>query len=500
MGVFGCYMGKEKINAGKKEEFSKAIMKLFYYGGMMKLQNINLYDKEITLLEPVNYKEEKCTQFYYNYFEDTSWEDAGYYYDIDHLYSNKIGSAEFCDVICAAYCLYEHFDEETGLANINDDIMDCKFNTGWINNVLGTKYSVQHRLEIWKNAEYYASLRTDYDCPICYDDVMDILPKDLLEFAGGTELTDVLYIVKGTESLNINEVEEGTYPADVLACKNAIADILSLYGEEVGKDKILELTNNNYSKREKVNDEGIKKLAAISLQIPARVIIYLLCEHENKNFWKEWETVKEEVYHDEKIKSYASPELEKLRKEGREKPIDPISTSEFLKQDNYFTFYNTPEELERKPRYYLCDADRLFWWDGSNEVIIDDKTEDWLVYIKEQFEKIVENTSDNFDSGTYLKNIVDILNRVNERYARVYAFQNMFYDFIANGNKKEYRAAIELLKKLHEDNAESGAIIEKLRNWDMGSKSVKCNSGRMNMKRYLSLLANTKLRMEYLGF
>ena len=76
----------------------------------------------------------------------------------------------------------------------------------------------------------------------------------------------------------------------------------------------------------------------------------------------------------------------------------------------------------------------------------------------------------------------------------------MFYDFIANGNKKEYRAAIELLKKLHEDNAASGAIIEKLRNWDMGSKSVKCNSGRMNMKRYLSLLANAKLRMEYLGF
>ena len=52
----------------------------------------------------------------------------------------------------------------------------------------------------------------------------------------------------------------------------------------------------------------------------------------------------------------------------------------------------------------------------------------------------------------------------------------------------------------YDNNAASGAIIEKLRNWDMDSKSVKCNSGRMNMKRYLSLLANTKLRMEYLGF
>ena len=500
MGVFGCYMGTGSINADKKEEFSKAIMKLFYYGGMMKLQNVNLFDKEITLLEPVNYKEEECTNFHYNYFEDTSWEDAGYNYDSQHVYSNKIGSAEFCDVICAAYCLYEHFDEETGLANINGDIMDCKFNTGWINNILGTKYSVQHRFEIWKNVEYYASLRPDYDCPVRYDDVMDILPKDLLEFAGGTELTDVLYIVKGTENLSIDEVEAGTYPADVLACKNAIVDIFSLYGVEVGKDKILELVKNDYSKRAKENDEGLKSLAEISLQIPARVIIYLLCEQEDKNFWKEWGTVKEDVYHDEKMKSYASPELEKWRKEGREKPIAPISTSEFLKQDNYFTFYKTPEELEGKPKYYLSDADRLFWWDGSDEVIINDKTEEWLVKIKEQFGEIMKKTSNDFEPGAYLENLVDVLNSINERYARVMAFQNMFYDFISNGYKKEYRAAIELLKKLHEDNAASGAIIEKIRSWDMGSKSVKCNSGRMNMKRYLSLLANAKLRIKYLGF
>ncbi len=77
----------------------------------------------------------------------------------------------------------------------------------------------------------------------------------------------------------------------------------------------------------------------------------------------------------------------------------------------------------------------------------------------------------------------------------------MFYEFIANGSKKEYRAAVEVLRKLYDDNAEAGKIIEKARgSWDLSSKNVTCNSGRMNMRRYLALLANVELRKKYLGF
>ena len=77
----------------------------------------------------------------------------------------------------------------------------------------------------------------------------------------------------------------------------------------------------------------------------------------------------------------------------------------------------------------------------------------------------------------------------------------MFYEFISNGNNKCYRAAIEVLRKLYEDNAEDGKVIEMIAHyWDHTSKNVTCNRGRMNMKRYLSLLANVDLRKKYLRF
>ena len=498
MGAFGYYTGGMIISPEKKEEFAEAVKKIFYYGGMMKLETVSLYDKEIHLLEPVKYESGMDVDFYYNYFEDTWWENAGYDNEEQRIYSNKIGSFEFSDVIAAAYVLYEHYDEEIGLTIIDEDICNCSFSTGWINNILGTNYSIKHRFRIWNLAEEYALSRKDYSNPICYRDVMGLLPKKALKYAGGIELTDLLYIIEGTESLVHEEVEEGSYAADVLACKDAIMESLLIYGEETGKNKIITLIKKKYADRE--NEKELTELAKLSLYIPARVFMYLLCEKIGKPFWEEWDDIRAEVYCDEKMKSYASSDLEKWRKEGRKRPIAPVSTSEYLKQDRAFAFWNTPDELKREPRYYLSDMDRLYWWDGSKEVIIDEKTEKWLNYTKEQFLENLGKIETEYDAMTYMKKMIDLLHEINKRYGRVYAFKEMYYEFMANGYKKEYRAAIALLEKLYNDNMRSGIIIEKLRGWELESKTAKCNKGRMNVKRYLSLLANNQLRMKYLGF
>ena len=47
----------------------------------------------------------------------------------------------------------------------------------------------------------------------------------------------------------------------------------------------------------------------------------------------------------EKMKKYASKELELYRKIFIEGPIAPVTTSDFLSQDEYFTFWKTPPEL-----------------------------------------------------------------------------------------------------------------------------------------------------------
>ena len=53
MGTFGGYTGSMSISDKKKEEFTKNLLKLLNYGGMMQLDEVCLYGKEITLIKPV---------------------------------------------------------------------------------------------------------------------------------------------------------------------------------------------------------------------------------------------------------------------------------------------------------------------------------------------------------------------------------------------------------------------------------------------------------------
>lgn len=80
----------------------------------------------------------------------------------------------------------------------------------------------------------------------------------------------------------------------------------------------------------------------------------------------------------------------------------------------------------------------------------------------------------------------------------------MFYEFLQNSTKKEYVAAVELLKILadSEEYRKAGEVIKYVKpiGWDMTSKNVTQNSARIGLKRYLSVMANKQLRKNYFGF
>lgn len=181
----------------------------------------------------------------------------------------------------------------------------------------------------------------------------------------------------------------------------------------------------------------------------------------------------EEAYTDEEMTGYASDELAEERKAAIEKAIDGKTTAEYLRQDGSLTFWNTPEELKGKPDYYLSDDDRAFWWDGSGEV----------VFSKEMDE------------------LLSLLEETENLYKRVYCFQDMFYEFLQNGRDKRYVAAVRLLGRLVQENREKGKVIEHMKmGWDITSRNVTHNEGRMAIKRYLSVMANRGLRKQYFGF
>lgn len=503
MGTFAYYAGKMAIPEEKRGCFGQQMMKLLNYGGMMQLEQVSMFGRKILLLSPVEISEEGDVDFWYNYFEERGWENAGFNLDDLFFYSNKIGGCEFCDTILAAYMLYEMYDEAPGFAECNGEIIDPRFYGGWLNHILGTKFSVEKRYRLWENAEYIALSRMDYDDPFSISELKNLI-SDKFEISGGTELTDLLYIIYGTETLETGHIVPGSYPGDVYQCKKALVSFRKIDRDNFFEN-LLRFLQMDRSKREKNTDTNLELLAELSLFLPARVFVYLAAEIDHKPFWKLWKEWKDKVYHDEHIKQYASEDLQKQRREWRERIIPEIRTSEFLRQDNWLTFRDTPEELKGKGNYYLSDDDRIFWWDGTDEVIISEDMSAWLTELSDRHRRLMDlpgaGCGNQFKGSDFLKDFIILLDEICDRYKRIYPFKTMFYDFIQNSGKKEYRAALALLKMLYEENKEEGKVIEYAdREWDMVSKNVTQNIARLRLKRYLSVMANFKMRKKYFNF
>ena len=504
MGTFGGYIKPKDtvLPEEKSEEFVRYLSRILNLGGMMDFEKVSMYEKELYLLKPVELSLDEGSFFHFNYFEDDTWENAGFNpkYGENRLWSNKIGSREFNDVIMAGYMLYEQY-LAGGMAECNGDIISDRDYVGWINQVCGTSFSMKNRFDLWDRVEEYMECHDK----LRVDVIRDIIPRWLERFAGGMDLTDLLYIENGTDDLTSNnkEIKQGSYPDDIRKCR----ELLNVFFENKGREGVSdlwELLKNKIEDREK-EEAGLKEIAKMTLNIPARVFVYLTAErYDDIDFWKEWMSLRNEFYHDEVRKKYASKELMKRRKEGREYPIPKVRTSDFLKQDDFFTFYHDPVELSSEKNYYLSDDDRLYWWDGTDEVIISDKTDEWLKELAVQHKEIKDSEDIEYEGGDFLKFFLNTLVDADRIYGRLMPFQSMFYDFIYHGKDADYIAAVKLYKKLadSEEYKKAGEVIKYAKNksWDMVSRNVTCNKARIRLKRYLSIMANKELRKKYFGF
>ncbi len=503
MGTFACYTGKMDISEEKRDCFRQQMMKLLNYGGMMRPERVSMFGRELILLSPVELSKEGKVIFWYNYFEERGWEDAGFYADNLTFYSNKIGGCEFHDVILAAYMLYEMYGETPGVAECNGEMVNSRFYGGWLNHILGTEFSMEKRYRLWENAEHIAFSRMDYDDPFSMAKLSNLI-ADEFEIAGGTELADLLYIIYGTETLETDHIVPGSYPDDVHQCKKALIRFRETAGDNFF-ECLLHFLQMERSKREKNTDKNLELLAELSLFLPARVFVYLAAEINQKPFWELWKEWKDKVYHDERVKQYASKELQKQRREWRTSIIPKVRTSAFLRQDSWFTFCDTPEELMGKGNYYLSDDDRIFWWDGTDEVVISDEMNAWLMELSDRHRRLMDlpdaGCGDQFKGSDFIRDFIVLLDEICDYYKRIYSFKTMFYDFIQNSEKKEYRAALALLQMLYEENKEEGKVIKYAKGeWDLISKNVTQNIARLRLKRYLSVMANVKMRKKYFHF
>ena len=505
MGNFAHYEGHMEIPDHLKERFTKQMIKVLNYGGMMEIESVRIYGLELNLLKPLELSGNEEIRFHYNYFEDDAWETAGYDAKENRLWSDKIGDREFAEVMLAAYALCEVYDKDVNAATINGDYIDPYYYVAWINHLLGEKFTVEKRQHLWELAEARAFCDEDRVSTVSFSDIEDLIPRKKIRNAGGTELTDLCYVAKGTESLETDQVAPGSYPADILECKKRIAEYLSDGEREERVKEICLLLRMKRDERKQVTEKGLDEIAKLSLTLPARVILYLTAGENGEDFWKLWRDVRKEAYHDEVMKAYASEELEKERQAAWKEPVPGMRTSDFLYEDGYYVFSSTPDELKRKPKYYVSDDDRLFWWDGTDEVIPSDEMDLWMKELAGRHAKLMQVESDKNGFGAnaddFLKEYLFLLAFLDKTFHRIMPFQGMFYEFLQNGSKKEYRAAIALLRELADENRKEGRAIEHLKgSWGLASRKVTFNPGRINIKRYMSIMANVMLRKKYFGF
>lgn len=502
MGTFASYIGNVSIPEEKRVEFNNNMVKLLQLGGMIDYDKVNLYGKEIILIKPVEINEEGECFFHYNYFEDEPWENAGFDSNKNRLWSWKIGWNEFSFVICAGYILTELYSDDYGYAEKNGDILNSPDYVRWINFILDKEFSLERRFDLWKYYESYVLARKDdgYKFDDIDFDPFDFIPNGYEEYMGGTELADILYIANGTDTV-IDEAEMGTYAKEVSILKN---ELERFYKENTchGRETIWQLIQMPLAERKTIDGTDYDKIAEISTRVAARVFIYLSTEILGLSFWEEWVNLYENAYSDEVRPKYVGEDILEKRKKYRSVSLGKIKTSEFLRNDGYFTFNGTPEEIRHKGNYYISDDDLMYWWDGSDKIQLSDRmikqiskwNQDYVEISKTMTEKAISK----YDM---LKSLIKVLSSADDYYKNIFSFSSMFYEFLDNSKNVKYIAAVKLFEKVVEDNKEAGRIIEHAKSsWSFVSKNVTFNEGRVTIKRFLSLMANKKLRKVYFGF
>ena len=504
MGTYGSYTGGVRIPDDRKEDYIADFLKLLDYGGILQFDQVSLFGKTIYLAHPVELDREGKAHFHYSYFEDDPWESAGFDSRSLHFYTNKIGGYEFSYVMTALRVLTEMYDEDPGYAEVNGDVIGAEDYIGWINHLCGREFSAAHRFRLWNFLEKFGALclLDEYKSRDVLEQMTRYIPRRLRRAMGGTELADILFILGDSETIS-EEAVPWDYGFYLRILRDLVREYLDKDPEE-GEKAILSLVKEPADERGKHTGEGIADIAIYSECLPARVLLFCLTEYKGIPFWAEWKKIKDDVYRDEKEPCLRQPEkLLEFRKRLREEPIPPVTTSSFLRRPKPWLRRNElPEELQDKPDYYISDDDRAYWWDGSDEVVLSESMTKWLEGLAKRHKALQKDREDGRQDPTHmLRRFICLLADIEQYYKRVYCFQSMFYEFLQSGWTKPYLAAIDLLEQLYEENKEAGKVIELARSgWELTHVNITFNEGRLNLKRYLSVLANVALRKQYFGF
>lgn len=469
MGSFAGYFGECRIPEEKKPELKERMLTLLTEGGMMHVGVVEMFGHRLGLLTLPAYDEDDMVDVGYNYFEDDRWESAGYNAKKGRFWSNKVGSSKFAVVVSAAYVLLEFYSDTHMIAEYNGAVYNEVPSIGWLNQLFNESYTNERAVDLWKVyrmiPEYarnkdltYLRLGTEdeymeidsliYMCVTNldrYDEIIAKMPEK--EDDGTTSVCDWIAVAR-RELRKIKAMDTETEEEKLWRLKatltTPVPDVWNLELQEV-----------------------YKSFGLAAKLIPYEISLKFIADAFNLDYWTLLEEVEPLVTDRESI--YAE-----LYGPSVLKPIPAVSTTDFLR---------------------TTDENRLFFWTPDGDVNISEETAAWFTELRQEFDGIMSGEGQLIEPKQFLPELMRTLHRVCDDYRRIYFFEDLFNEFAISGNDRCVQAAVILLQRLMERYKDEIEGLGKAY-WPFDLQKP----GRLTIKRYIALLANSELRQRVLGF
>ena len=284
-------------------------------------------------------------------------------------------------------------------------------------------------------------------------DRMDMLAVKTVEH--GTE--QVLRELEAEEEENGSEREEdGSLPLGVcyagfLAYVKKVPEqltgtedeqlqLIMKYLAEPDKDTLIARAQDEHE------PESLRDLPLMEAYFPRQIVVKTLAEIYHRDFWELWEQAKE---------GWACHFYQKLV-EGEQEPIQPIPTDVYLHlTPDKKLFCLLPEEMEN----------------------LSSETRAWLEELNIRFNETLHAPKPWSDGLSFQRSMLETLSAVRSRNARIWAFRDMFYEFLANWDQPAYQAMWKLFEEM----------------------AAKEETESSRLRQYLALLFNRPLRKEVFG-
>lgn len=489
MGTFvGMYKDDNAyIPDDRLDEFEERLEKVLQAGGMMSISSVELLGIKVLVLQKAKRQGNGDMEFWYNYFEQDSWEEAGYDKERRKVWSNKVGWSKFNRAMCAAYSLQGMYTEGLTATEYDGEIVSDVPFVGWFNYLFdevknvknydvwplfvkyhdpGTKYSYK-----WTNRYRFTSRGYSY-----------INRYEIMAVERGVDYMMVRIEEPNTDS-NAHIAYEGIVKL-VTAVRNYVKDSPDDDKFEV----LLELVKKHCQKGSKeysCDYEGdLKEVSKGLLRSDSPAIaLKTIAEAFDKYFWELWEEVKD-VYKRNLDVMYGA----------ENSYLIPLSTEELfdLEQDDLI----------------------LYWEKGKTK--LSEEFWEFADGVKKQWEDILKKEGSSSFSVKYL---LEIMERLYLDYGKLMVIEDFFVETLNNMADKRYFALwnvlavmmddTDLINEINELFEDNGALkkdmwgneskVLRVKSLALG-KGVSRNAGREKLRKYIALVGNRELRKKVFGF